>query len=59
MTMDGGIVEGVWTLVSLVTFVAISVWAYSRKRKKAFDAAARIPFDEEKDPPVDPEKNHG
>ncbi len=48
--MDTGIVEGIWTLVSLVTFVAIAIWAYSRKRKKEFDAASRIPFDEEGEP---------
>lgn len=32
------------TVVSLVTFIGIVVWAYNRKRKKAFDEAANAPF---------------
>ena len=57
--MDTGIVQGLWTLVSLVTFVAISVWAYSRRRKKDFDAAARIPFDEDTESQDEPGERHG
>jgi cytochrome c oxidase cbb3-type subunit 4 len=32
------------TVVSLVTFIGIVVWAYNRKRKKSFDEAANAPF---------------
>lgn len=32
------------TVVSLVTFIGIVVWAYSRKRKRGFDEAANAPF---------------
>ena len=32
------------TVVSLVAFVAIVVWAWSAKRRKAFDEAANAPF---------------
>jgi cytochrome c oxidase cbb3-type subunit IV len=32
------------TVVSLVTFIGIVVWAYNRKRKQAFDEAANAPF---------------
>jgi cbb3-type cytochrome oxidase subunit 3 len=45
--MDSGIIGAVWTLVSFITYIAISVWAYHPRRKEAFEAAARIPFDED------------
>jgi cytochrome c oxidase cbb3-type subunit 4 len=32
------------TVVSFVTFIGIVVWAYSKKRKAAFDEAANAPF---------------
>jgi cytochrome c oxidase cbb3-type subunit IV len=32
------------TVVSFVTFIGIVFWAYSRKRKPAFDEAANAPF---------------
>ena len=34
----------VTTVVGLVAFVAIVLWAYSRRRKTSFDAASRAPF---------------
>lgn len=43
--MDISAIHGLWTLVLIVLFVCIVVWAFSRKRKRDFDAAARIPFD--------------
>ena len=48
--MDISTVHGLWTLVLLIVFVGIVLWAYSRKRKRAFDAAARIPLDDEDAP---------
>ena len=44
--MDFGLVQGIWTIIVLVVFVGIVIWAWSGKRKKHFDEAARIPFDE-------------
>jgi cytochrome c oxidase cbb3-type subunit IV len=32
------------TVLGLVVFLAIVVWAWSRKRKTDFDAAAHLPF---------------
>jgi len=32
------------TVVMLVAFLGIVFWAYSRKRRKAFDEAANLPF---------------
>lgn len=37
----------VWTVVVCVVFVAIVFWAWSGKRKHAFDVAANIPLEEE------------
>lgn len=46
--MDSGTLNGVITLILLVVFVGIVIWAYSGKRRKDFDAASRLPFDAEK-----------
>jgi cytochrome c oxidase cbb3-type subunit 4 len=43
--------QALWSIVVLVTFIGIVLWAYSGKRKSAFDEAARLPFDDE--PPAD------
>jgi len=32
------------TVVLLLIFVGIVVWAYSKRRKKSFDEAANLPF---------------
>jgi cytochrome c oxidase cbb3-type subunit 4 len=32
------------TVICFVTFVAILAWAYARRNKAAFEAAAQIPF---------------
>ena len=34
----------VLTVVSFLLFVGIAVWAFSRRRKRDFDEAARLPF---------------
>ena len=50
--MDLNIVRGIMTAILLMVFIAIVVWAWSAKRKAAFDAAARLPFDEDSEPGV-------
>lgn len=35
------------TLASFATFIGILVWAYSRRNAKAFEEAARLPFEED------------
>jgi cytochrome c oxidase cbb3-type subunit 4 len=37
----------IWTVVVFVLFIAIVIWAWSGKRKQAFDAASRIPLDDD------------
>lgn len=45
--MDIHDLRGISTGVLLVTFIALIVWAYSRKQKKGFDEAANLPFADE------------
>jgi cbb3-type cytochrome oxidase subunit 3 len=39
-----GLIGSITTVVAFVAFVAIVAWAYSARRKAAFDAAANEPF---------------
>lgn len=57
-----GELDGLWTLAAFITFLGIFAWAWSRKRSKAFDEAARIPLDDDKPSMTDnrkPEKTNG
>jgi len=36
------------TIVLMVLFIGVVVWAYSKKRAKSFDEAANLPFADEK-----------
>jgi cytochrome c oxidase cbb3-type subunit 4 len=45
--MDIVTVRSIITVVSFLTFLGIVFWAYSGARKSRFDAAARLPFDED------------
>jgi cytochrome c oxidase cbb3-type subunit 4 len=47
--------QSLWTIVVMITFLGIVVWAFSSKRKAAFDEAARLPFEDE--PQIDDNKN--
>ena len=35
------------TLLSFVTFIGILAWAWSRRRAPAFEAASRLPFEQD------------
>ena len=35
------------TLVSMVTFIGIAAWAWSRRNRARFDEAAAIPFQQD------------
>lgn len=45
--MDINTVRGLLTLLLLILFIGIVIWAYSSKRRKDFDEAARLPLDDE------------
>jgi cytochrome c oxidase cbb3-type subunit 4 len=42
--MDINDLRVVMTVLAFVAFSGIVVWAFSRKRKRDFDEAARLPF---------------
>ncbi len=43
--MNVTLIQEIWTVVVVVLFIGIVVWAWSGKRKQRFDEAANIPFD--------------
>ena len=47
--MDLPTLRGVLTLILMLAFLAIVVWAWSSRRKKDFEEAARLPLDEADD----------
>jgi cytochrome c oxidase cbb3-type subunit 4 len=48
------------TLICMLTFIGIVIWAYSARRKSAFDEAAMLPFaDEEPTNTKEQEPRHG
>ena len=45
--MDINDLRSLFTVLSFLAFVGIVWWAYSGRRKESFDAAARIPLEED------------
>ena len=45
--MDINDLRGISTALLMFAFIGLCFWAYSRKRKKAFDEAANLPFADE------------
>ena len=45
--MDINDLRSIVTVVSLLTFLGIVAWAWSRSNRDRFDDAARLPFDDE------------
>jgi cytochrome c oxidase cbb3-type subunit 4 len=43
-------ISGIVTAVLLAVFVGAWVWAWRPQRKSAFDAAARLPLEDDSDP---------
>ena len=56
--MTAGIAHGIWTLILVITFVAIVIWTFSGQRKAEFDEAARIPLEDDNSKNLDA-KHHG
>ena len=57
--MDSGIISGVVTAFLIVTFIGGWIWAWSAKRKPEFDAAARLPLEDEAAPAGNMEQREG
>jgi len=47
-----------WTVFAFVFFVAVVFWAWSGKRKRRFDEAARMAMDDDKDVPEDDRRDN-
>ena len=47
MNMDIGMLMSLWTVIVMVFFVFIVIWAWSGRRKKSFEEAARIPLEDD------------
>ena len=47
--MDINTFRGIVTGVLLVLFISLIVWAWSKSRRADFDAAARLPLEDEPD----------
>ncbi len=45
--MDLNTLRGITTALALIAFVGVWIWAWSSKRKSAFDDAANLPFADE------------
>ena len=45
--MDINFLRSIVTVAAFAAFIGIVLWAYSGRRKAAFDQAARLPFEEE------------
>jgi len=45
--MDLNDIRAWHTVVLLISFVGIVIWAYSKRRKRDFDEAANLPFADE------------
>jgi cytochrome c oxidase cbb3-type subunit IV len=42
--MDINDLRSIFTVVSLLIFIGIVVWAWSKRNKRDFDEAAKLPF---------------
>jgi len=43
------LMRGVATVLAMLAFLFVVVWAWSRRRRDSFDAAARLPLEEDPD----------
>ncbi len=46
MHLSPDVLSSVVTIVWFLAFIALCVWAWSGRRRKDFDAAARLPLEE-------------
>jgi len=56
------LIDSIWTVVVMVVFIGIVLWAWSGKRKQRFNEAANIPFNEDRPASTDKiskENSHG
>jgi cytochrome c oxidase cbb3-type subunit 4 len=56
--MDINDLRSIITVVSFLVFIGIVCWAWSARRKKDFDEAARLPLDDDRPQPTDKSETH-
>lgn len=44
--MDINVVRGIITAISLIAFLALVWWAWSKRQRRRFEDASMLPFDE-------------
>jgi len=45
--MDQGTIEGIGTILAMAAFLGVCWWAFSKHKKKDFEEASRLPFDDD------------
>jgi len=45
--MDQGTMQGIGTILAMVAFLAVCWWAFSKHKKKDFEEASHLPFDDD------------
>jgi cytochrome c oxidase cbb3-type subunit IV len=51
--MDYTTMSSIMTVVMLAVFIGIVLWAWSGRRRADFEAAARVPLEDDAEPPVE------
>ena len=57
MEVDMGTFRGIITAVLMILFIGLVIWAFSRRRKEEFDAAARLPLGDDRMPAASTEND--
>ena len=57
--MNMGLIHSIWTLLLLAIFIGIIAWAFSRRRKRSFDEAARMPLEDDNVLDASGDRRHG
>jgi len=45
--MDQGTMQGIGTILAMIAFLGVCWWAFSKHKKKDFEEASRLPFDDD------------
>lgn len=53
MSAVWGNLIGVFTVALMVTFIGIWIWAWRKRHKRVFDRMARLPLEDDEQPPRD------
>jgi len=56
--MDINTFRGLITLVLMILFLALVVWAFSSRRRRDFEEAAKLPLGDDEQPPVEKKESN-